>query len=164
MAVIGGGDSALESVLLLSDIAKSVTLVYRGNKLRAEQILQDRMASKENVKIIWNAETKAIMGKNDKASHLVYVDKETGTEQYLPVDGIFVNVGMIPVTEPFKHTGFFLLDEFGYVMNDPQTMETRVKGLFAVGDVRADSVRQIASAVGDGAVAGINIKKYIETI
>lgn len=164
VAVIGGGNSAVESALLLSDVVKNVTVVYRGDKLRAEQVLQDRMNSKDNIEVLWNAETEALKGDGQKVTDVIFLDKNNGERYGLPVSGVFVNVGMIPVTEPFRLTNYWLLDEFGYVINNPRTMETQVRGLFAVGDVRADSVRQIASAVGDGSVAGINIKKYIETI
>lgn len=164
VVIIGGGNTAVEGALYMQNIAKDVTLVYRGDKLRAEKILQDRMNSKDNVTVVRNAETMYIGGDGNKVEFVDYIEKETNAVKRLEVQGVFVNVGMIPVTESFKLTDHRLLDEFGYVINNPRTMETQVSGLFAVGDVRADSVRQIASAVGDGSVAGINIKKYIETI
>ena len=170
VAVVGGGNSALDEAIYLSGIVDKVTIVHRRDKLRADKILVDRALSKGNINIMYDTQISAIDGDGESVKYISLLKKSTKDNVSLlitgeNIDGVFVYVGVEPVTEPFKNSSFVgLLDEYGYVRNNPSTMSTIIKGLFAVGDVRADSVRQIASAVGDGAIAGINIKRYIETI
>lgn len=169
VAVVGGGNSALDEAIYLSSIVDKVTIVHRRDKLRADQILVDRALSKGNINIMYDTQVSEIDGDGESVKYVSLLKKPTNDNIALlmkaNMDGVFIYVGVEPVTEPFKNDSFVgLLDEYGYVRNNPSTMGTVIKGLFAVGDVRAESVRQIASAVGDGAIAGINIKRYIETI
>lgn len=162
VAVIGGGDSAVESALYLSNIVNKVTLIHRRDSLRAEKVLQDRLFEKSNINIIWNAEVNEILGDViTGVNGLSYFDT-TGKDyaQSMNIDGIFVNIGMIPVTDMLRSFSRLTVNHEGYMVTD-ESMETLTSGLFAVGDVRRDSVRQVVSATGDGAVASEDIIRYL---
>lgn len=159
VAVIGGGDSAVEEGIYLSQLAKSVTIVHRRDQLRAQPTLQKRAFDKDNIHFIWNAETEAIQGDGNKTTDLVYKDKETGEEKKLPVAGVFIYVGVVPQTVPFKDLG--ILNKYGWVETDDH-MRTKVPGILALGDVRSKDLRQIANAVGDGSIAGQEAYNYLQ--
>lgn len=157
VAVVGGGDSAVESALYLSNIVERVTVIHRRDELRAEQILQDRLFDKNNVEVIWNAEVEEIKG--DKTMDgLIFKDKNTGDRVFLDAAGAFINIGVEPNTELLKTN--YLTDSEGFIYTNPM-MQTKMAGLYAVGDVRWGSIRQIASSVGDGAVCVESIIKYL---
>ena len=162
VAVIGGGDSAVESALYLSNIVNKVTLIHRRDSLRAEKVLQDRLFEKSNIDIIWNAKVNEILGDVITGVDGVSYFDTTGKDyaQSVSVDGIFVNIGMIPVTDMLRGFGRLTVNHEGYMVTD-ESMETLTSGLFAVGDVRRDSVRQVVSATGDGAVASEHIIGYL---
>lgn len=159
VAVIGGGDSAVEEGLYLSQLAKSVTIVHRRDQLRAQPTLQKRAFAKDNVKFIWNAQTESIDGDGQKVTGITYKDKETGEEKTLPAAGVFIYVGVLPQTAAFKDLG--VLDEQGWIPTD-EHMRTKVPGILALGDVRQKDLRQIANAVGDGSIAGQEAYNYIQ--
>ncbi|TGD25068.1 thioredoxin-disulfide reductase [Companilactobacillus suantsaicola] len=161
VAVIGGGDSAVEEGIYLTQLAKSVTIIHRRDQLRAQKILQDRAFKNDKIKFVWNADVKEIMSDDDKVSGVRYIDKKTGEEHVVPAKGAFIYVGIQPMTAPFKDLG--VLDEAGWI-NTNEHMETKVPGIFAVGDVRKKDLRQVATAVGEGGIAGQQAYNYIQEL
>ena len=161
VAVIGGGDSAIEEGIYLSQMAKSVTVVHRRDQLRAHPNLQKRAFDNDKMKFVWNAQTESIDGDGNKITGITYRDKETGEEKHLSVRGVFIYVGVIPQTAPFKDLG--ILDEQGWIPTN-ENMETKVPGILALGDVRSKDLRQIANAVGDGSIAGQQAYNYIQSL
>lgn len=161
VAVIGGGDSAIEEGIYLSQMAKSVTVIHRRDQLRAHPNLQKRAFDNDKMKFVWNAQTQSIDGDGNKITGITYRDKETGEEKHLAVRGVFIYVGVIPQTVPFKDLG--ILDEQGWIPTD-ENMNTKVPGILALGDVRSKNLRQIANAVGDGSIAGQEAYNYIQSL
>lgn len=161
VAVIGGGDSAIEEGIYLSQLANSVTVIHRRDQLRAQPTLQKRAFANKKMKFIWNAQTEAIDGDGNKITHVTYKDKKTGEEKELKVAGVFIYVGVIPQTKPFENLG--ILDDQGWVVTDDH-MRTKVPGILALGDVRAKDLRQIANAVGDGSIAGQEAYNYLQSL
>ncbi|MDO1605113.1 thioredoxin-disulfide reductase [Lactobacillus sp. YT155] len=161
VVVIGGGDSAVEEGVYLTQMAKSVTIVHRRDQLRAQQILQDRAFKNDKIKFVWNALTDEIQGDGNEVTGVKYHDKETGEEHVLPASGAFIYVGIQPLTDAFEDLG--ILDEQGWIdTND--NMETKIPGVYAIGDVRKKELRQITTAVGDGGIAGQQAFNYIQTL
>lgn len=161
VAVIGGGDSAVEEGIYLAQLAKSVTIIHRRDQLRAQPVLQKRAFANDKMKFIWNAQVESIDGDENKVQAVTYKDKEDGSIKKLKVAGVFIYVGVVPQTAAFKDLG--ILDEFGWIPTD-EKMHTKVPGIFAMGDVRAKDLRQIANAVGDGSIAGQEAYNYIQQI
>lgn len=161
VAVIGGGDSAIEEGIYLSQLAKSVTVVHRRAELRAQPSLQKRAFANKKIKFIWNAQTEEILGDGNRVTGIKYRDKETGEEKELKVAGVFIYVGVLPQTKPFENLG--ILNEQGWIPTDDH-METKVPGIFALGDVRDKDLRQIANAVGEGSVAGQAAYNYYQDL
>ncbi len=159
VVVIGGGDSAVEEGIYLAQLAKSVTIVHRRDKLRAQPELQKRAFDNKKIKFVWNAQTESIDGDGQKVTGITYLDKETGEKKTLSAAGVFIYVGVIPQTAPFKDLG--ILDEKGWIPTD-EHMRTKVPGILALGDVRAKDLRQIANAVGDGSIAGQEAYNYLQ--
>lgn len=152
VAVIGGGDTALDDALYLSDISRKVYLVHRRNEFRGSAYTVEKLKAKENVVFILNAVPVKITG-NSKVEKLWMED---GRE--LEVDGIFIAAGMIPLTEPVKDVAE--LDQSGYIVAD-ETGKTSEKGFFAAGDVRTKPLRQIVTAAADGANAAVSAEQYL---
>lgn len=161
IVVIGGGDSAVEEGIYLAQLAKSVTIVHRRDKLRAQPELQKRAFDNKKIKFVWNAQTESIDGDGQKVTGITYLDKETGEKKTLSAAGVFIYVGVIPQTAPFKDLG--ILDEKGWIPTD-EHMRTKVPGILALGDVRAKDLRQIANAVGDGSIAGQEAYNYLQSL
>lgn len=161
IAVIGGGDSAIEEGIYLAQSAKSVTVVHRRDQLRAQPTLQKRAFANDKIHFIWNGITKSIDGDGNRVTGITYADKETGTEKKLAVRGVFIYVGVNPQTQPFKDLG--ITDNQGWIPTD-EHMRTKVEGIFALGDVRAKDLRQIANAVGDGSIAGQQAYNYLQSL
>lgn len=159
IVVIGGGDSAVEEGIYLAGLAKHVTIVHRRDELRAIPLLQNRAFANDKIDFVWNAQTKAIEGDEMKVTQVRYLDKETGEEKTLPADGVFIYVGLLPNSDPFLNLG--ITDENGWIVTN-EDMSTAVPGIFAIGDVRQKHLRQITTAVGDGAMAGQAVFKYLE--
>jgi thioredoxin reductase (NADPH) len=158
IAVVGGGDSAVEEGLFLTRYAKKVYILHRRGEFRAQSLLVERAMNDPKVEILYNTEIKAIHGTD--GVEYVTVERE-GKEQRLDVTGVFVFIGFIPNTGLF--CGHVDHDKFGYVSTDAN-METSVKGIFAAGDVRSALTRQITTAIGDGTIAAIAAQHFIEDL
>ncbi|WPK10239.1 thioredoxin-disulfide reductase [Lysinibacillus louembei] len=161
LIVVGGGDSAVEEGVYLTRFADKVTIVHRRDKLRAQKILQDRAFANEKVDFIWNATVKEVNEENGKVGSVTLISTVDGTETEVKTDGVFVYVGMVPLTAPFAHLN--ILNEAGYVVTN-EKMETAVPGIFAAGDVRDKMLRQIVTATGDGSIAAQSAQHFVEEL
>lgn len=159
LIVIGGGDSAIEEGLYLTQLANSVTVIHRRDQLRAQPIMQKRAFANDKMKFIWNAQVEEILGGDDGVTGVRYKDKVTGEEKTVDGKGTFIYVGIKPMTDAFANLG--VLDEQGWVIVDDH-MQTKVPGVFAIGDVRQKELRQITTAIGDGGLAGQGVFNYIQ--
>ncbi|MCF2649733.1 MULTISPECIES: thioredoxin-disulfide reductase [Bacillaceae] len=159
--VIGGGDSAVEEGVYLTRFASQVTIVHRRDELRAQKILQKRAFDNEKVDFIWNHTIKAINEKDGKVGSVTLVSTLDQTEQELEADGVFIYIGMVPLSKPFESLG--ITNENGYIETDDQ-METKVPGIFAAGDIREKTLRQIVTATGDGSIAAQSAQHYVEEL
>jgi len=159
--VIGGGDSAVEEGVYLTRFASKVTIVHRRDELRAQKILQERAFANEKVDFIWNTTLKQINEKDGKVGSVTLVSTVDGTETEHPADGVFVYIGMLPLTKPFENLG--ITNETGYIETN-ERMETKVAGIFAAGDVREKTLRQIVTATGDGSIAAQSVQHYVEEL
>ncbi|MBA4537570.1 thioredoxin-disulfide reductase [Bacillus aquiflavi] len=161
LVVVGGGDSAVEEGVYLTRFASKVTIVHRRNELRAQKILQKRAFENNKIDFIWSHTVKQVNEHDGKVGSLTLVSTETGEEREFKTDGVFIYIGMVPLTEPFKNLG--ITNESGYIETNDQ-METKVKGIFAAGDVREKTLRQIVTATGDGSIAAQSAQHYIEEL
>lgn len=161
LVVIGGGDSAVEEGVYLTRFASKVTIIHRRDKLRAQNILQDRAFANEKVSFVWDTVVKEVNGTNNKVSSVTIENVKTGEIEQLTCDGVFIYVGMNPLTKPFVSVG--ITNEAGYIETNDR-METRVPGIFAAGDVREKTLRQIVTATGDGSIAAQNAQHYVEEL
>ncbi|WP_173107560.1 thioredoxin-disulfide reductase [Bacillus sp. KH172YL63] len=161
LVVIGGGDSAVEEGVYLTRFANKVTIVHRRDELRAQKILQQRAFDNEKVDFIWNHTVKEINEKDGKVGGVTLVSTENGEERDFQTDGVFVYIGMLPLTKPFANLD--ILNAEGYIETNEQ-METKVPGIFAAGDVREKQLRQIVTATGDGSIAAQTAQHYIEEL
>ncbi|MFF2877121.1 thioredoxin-disulfide reductase [Gottfriedia sp. NPDC057991] len=161
LVVIGGGDSAVEEGVYLTRYASKVTIVHRRDQLRAQKILQDRAFSNEKISFIWNSTIKEVNGTDGKVSSVTLVDTKNGEESEFKTDGVFIYIGMLPLTKPFLSLG--ITNENGYIETN-DVMETRVPGIFAAGDVREKTLRQVVTATGDGSIAAQAVQHYIEEL
>jgi thioredoxin reductase (NADPH) len=159
--VIGGGDSAVEEGVYLTRFASKVTIVHRRDELRAQKILQDRAFANEKIDFIWNHTIKSINDKDGKVGSVTLVSTQNGEEQELPADGVFIYIGMIPLSKPFTNLG--ITNENGYIETN-ERMETKVPGIFAAGDIREKTLRQIVTATGDGSIAAQSAQHYVEEL
>ncbi|XMB86328.1 FAD-dependent oxidoreductase [Mycoplasmatota bacterium WC44] len=157
--VIGGGNSAIEEAIYLAGLAKHVTVLARKD-LRASQTYIDKAMDYENINIVKNHSVKAFLGK-DEIRGAVIINNQTQETQEIEFAGAFIFVGFNPKTEQFKDLG--ILDEKGYIITN-EHMETSVSGIYAAGDVIVKNLRQIATAVNDGAIAAMRAGKYIENL
>jgi thioredoxin reductase (NADPH) len=156
--VVGGGDSALTEALYLTKFAKEVTIIHRRDALRGTKIYQERVFANPKIKLLWDSVVQEIKG--DSVVRLVLVKNlKTGEQTELPTEGVFLFVGLLPRTQFLK--GLVRTDEEGYILTD-ENGETSVKGIFAAGDCRKKLLRQIATAVGEGATAAFAAEKYLE--
>lgn len=158
LLVVGGGDSAVEEAIFLTRFAKSVTIVHRRDQLRAQKLLQERAFANEKISFIWDSVVKEIKGDDRRVTSVVFENVKTGQISESDFGGVFVYVGLDPVSDFVKDLG--ICDEAGWIVTD-QHMKTAIDGIYAIGDVRQKDLRQITTAVGDGAVAGQEIYKYI---
>ncbi len=168
VAVVGGGNSAVEEALFLSNICSEVTLIHRRDKLRAEKIAQDRLFAKTNVKVVWNAEVAEVKGikpgEGDMpgVTGLVLKDTQNGKLSEIAVDGMFVAIGHDPANELVK--GKLELDKEGYVITAPDSTATNVPGVFAAGDVKDKLWRQAVTAAGMGCMAALEADRYLTVL
>ena len=167
VAVVGGGNTAVEEALFLSNLCEKVFLIHRRQKLRAEKILQDRLKEKKNVEIIWNSEVEEVIGDNTKkciTAAKIY-NNVTQKLSALNIEGFFVAIGHAPATDLFKKK--LKMDEEGYIITSPDSTKTNVDGIFAAGDVTDKIYRQAVTAAGMGCMSAIeaegflNLKKII---
>ncbi|PEA52797.1 thioredoxin-disulfide reductase [Bacillus pseudomycoides] len=161
LVVVGGGDSAVEEGVYLTRFATKVTIVHRRDQLRAQKILQDRAFQNEKVDFIWNHTVKEINEANGKVGSVTLVDVNSGEEQEFKAEGVFVYVGMLPLSKPFVELG--ITNENGYIETN-ERMETKVPGIFAAGDIREKMLRQIVTATGDGSIAAQSAQHYVECL
>ena len=157
--VVGGGDSAVEEATYLAGLADHVTIVHRRDKLRAQQILQDRAFANEKISFVWNSEVEEILGDDKKVTGVRVRNNQTDETSEIDAAGVFIYVGLLPVSDPVQDLG--ITDANGWIMTNDR-METSQPGIFAIGDVREKELRQITTAVGDAAVAGQNAFSYNE--
>lgn len=161
LVVVGGGDSAVEEGVYLTRFASKVTIVHRRDKLRAQSILQARAFDNEKVDFLWNKTAKEIHEENGKVGNVTLVDTVTGEESEFKTDGVFIYIGMLPLSKPFENLG--ITNEEGYIETNDR-METKVEGIFAAGDIREKSLRQIVTATGDGSIAAQSVQHYVEEL
>ena len=157
VAVIGGGNSALQEAILLADLAKKVYVVQNLDFLTGEQKLQEKLAAKENVEIILGHTVKGVLGETTLKG--VVITDNNGNERELNIDGMFVAIGLIPQNEAFS--GIINLDDRGYVNSD-ENCQTSAEGIFVAGDCRTKKIRQVATAAADGAIAALAACDYID--
>jgi len=158
VVVVGGGNTAVEEALYLSNLASDVTLIHRRDQLRAEKILQDRLLKKENVNIIWNSEVTEICGESAVES-VKLLNSKTNCEQEVFAQGCFVAIGHDPATKVFH--GQVEMDEDGYILVEPGTTRTNKPGLFAAGDCVDRLYRQAVTAAGLGCMSALEVEKYL---
>ncbi len=158
VAVVGGGDAALEDAIFLARMCEKVYIVHRRDKLRGAKRLQERVQALENIEFVWNSETAAIEG-NGQVEALRLRQTKTGEEKRLDVDGVFIAVGIAPESE--LYAGQLELDEQGYIRAD-ESGQTSVPGVFAAGDVRTKALRQILTAASDGANCVASAERYLQ--
>lgn len=158
VAVVGGGDAALEDAIFLARMCEKVYIVHRRDKLRGAKWLQERLQALENIEFVWNSETAAIEG-NGQVEALRLRQTKTGEEKRLDVDGVFIAVGIAPESE--LYAGQLELDEQGYIRAD-ESGQTSVPGVFAAGDVRTKALRQILTAASDGANCVASAERYLQ--
>lgn len=156
--VVGGGDSAVEEALFLTRFGKSVTILHRRDELRAQKIIQERAFANDKISFIWDSAVEEVLGNDIKITGVKIKNLKTGEITTQAFGGLFIYVGLDPMTETVKALG--ITDEAGWIVTDHE-MATKVPGVFAIGDVRQKDLRQITTAVGDGAIAGQGVYQYI---
>ncbi|OFN57420.1 MULTISPECIES: thioredoxin-disulfide reductase [Streptococcus] len=157
LLVVGGGDSAVEEAVFLTRFAKTVTIIHRRDELRAQKVLQDRAFANEKIRFIWASVVKEIKG-DKRVSSVIVENVKTGEISEHEFGGVFIYVGLEPVSEFVKDLG--ITNEAGWIVTDNH-MKTAISGIYAIGDVREKNLRQVTTAVGDGAIAGQEVYKYI---
>jgi thioredoxin reductase (NADPH) len=161
VAVVGGGDTAAEEALFLSRFASKVYLVHRRDALRATRILQERIFANDKIEVVWDSLPEQVMSDNRGVNGLEVQNKISGEKSVLEVEGVFFAIGVIPKAHFLADV--LDLNEDGYIVTDTEC-RTSVPGVFAAGDVRNKTLKQIATAVGDGAVAAITAEKYLDEL
>lgn len=161
IAVIGGGDSALEEANFLTRFADKVTLVHRRKELRASKIMQDRAFANPKIEFLWNSTVVDVKG-DGRVEAIEVRDFETGSITEIPVTGVFVAIGHDPNTSLFA--GQIKLDDGGYVVTKPGSTATSIPGVFAAGDVQDHIFRQAITAAGSGCMAALETERYLETL
>ncbi len=159
VAVIGGGNSAVEEALYLSHLASKVTLIHRRDSFRAEKILQERVFANPKIEVVWDHALEEILGDDAGASGVRLKNVKTGEASERQIDGVFIAIGHAPATELF--TGQVAMKPSGYIIVKPGTTETNVPGVFAAGDVADDTYRQAVTAAGLGCMAALEAEKYL---
>ncbi|MGM0215190.1 thioredoxin-disulfide reductase [Enterococcus sp. AZ109] len=159
LLVVGGGDSAVEEAIYLTRFASEVAIVHRRDELRAQKIIQDRAFANEKISFIWDSVVEEIVGNDMVVTGAKIRNMKTDEVHEEPANGLFIYVGLEPLTEPFKNSG--ITNEAGWIETDKE-MKTSIPGVFAIGDAREKDLRQITTAVGEGGIAGQQVYKYIE--
>lgn len=161
LIVVGGGDSAVEEGVYLTRFASKVTIIHRRDELRAQKILQNRAFKNEKVDFIWNTIPKSINERDGKVGSVSLENVKTGEIFEKEAAGVFIYIGLEPLSEPFKALG--ITNEEGYIPTN-ENMETSIPGIFAAGDIREKTLRQIVTATGDGSIAAESAQAYIEQL
>ncbi|WP_068651396.1 thioredoxin-disulfide reductase [Wolbachia endosymbiont of Trichogramma pretiosum] len=163
VAVVGGGNTAVEEAIFLTRFAKKVILIHRRDKLRAEKVMQDRLFKNDKIKVIWNHTVEQILGEENpnKVTGITIKSTDINTTQELKVDGVFIAIGHAPNTGIFK--GFVKMDQQGYIITKPGTTLTSRAGVFAAGDVQDKVYRQAVVAAGTGCMAALDAEKFLES-
>lgn len=160
VAVVGGGDTACEDALYLSALAEKVYMIVRKNHLRACQAMQTRVKNNPKIEILFEYNTKEVLGDNSGVTGVLLVYKD-GTEKAIEVDGFFLAIGHHPNVEPFK--GQLELTEQGYIKTRPGTSHTSIHGVFAAGDVQDENYKQAIAAAGSGCIAALDCERFLMT-
>ncbi|MCP4361169.1 MAG: FAD-dependent oxidoreductase [Chloroflexi bacterium] len=180
VVVVGGGNSAAEESLLLTKFADKVTVLVRSGKFKASQIIQENVLNDPKVEVRWHTEVREFEGAKAKLNQINLINNQTGETDTLAVDGAFIFIGLKPNTAFLAESGV-TLNEWGFIVTghdlvhdggplarfngrEPHILETSVPGIFAAGDVRATSTKQVASAAGEGATAALLIREYLKTV
>ena len=158
IAVVGGGDSALEEAIFLTKFASKVSLIHRRDEFRGSKIMQDRALANPKIEVVWNSVVEDVVGEN-AVDHVVLRDTVTGDLSELDVQGVFVAIGHTPNTKLFE--GQLDLDENGYIVTAPDSTRTSVEGVFAAGDVQDNVYRQAITAAGSGCMAAIETERWL---
>jgi thioredoxin reductase (NADPH) len=159
IAVVGGGDTALEEASFLTRFAKSVTVVHRRNEFRASKAMQQKVFNNPKIRVIWNKTVEEIQG-DQSVTGILVKDRVTGHLESISVAGVFIAIGHDPNTKPFR--SLLSCDEKGYILVDKGTTYTSVPGIFAAGDVSDPLYRQAVSAAGSGCMAALDVERYLE--
>ena len=159
IAVVGGGDSAVEEATFLTKFASKVTLVHRRDKLRASKIMQDRAMSNEKIAFQWNSQLEEVLG-DDVVTGIRLRNTQTNQSEEIPLSGVFIAIGHTPNTSLFK--GQLDMDEQGYIRTQPFRTITNVPGVFAAGDVQDSRYRQAITAAGSGCMASLDAERFLE--
>ena len=159
LIVVGGGDSAVEEAIYLTQFASEVVIVHRRDELRAQKIIQDRAFANEKISFIWDSVVEEIVGNDMVMTGAKIKNLKTGEVHEEAGNGAFIYVGLDPLTEAFQTSG--ITNEAGWILTDDR-MRTSMPGVYAIGDVREKTLRQITTAVGDGSIAGQEVFNYIE--
>ena len=164
VAVIGGGNSAVEEAMYLTNFASKVTLIHRRDELRAEKILQTRLFNNPKIEILWNKKVLQFEGNKNPATlkHIKLEDTKNNSESELNVSGAFIAIGHDPATSLFK--GKIDMDQDNYIITKPDSTVTSIKGIFAAGDVRDKIFRQAVTAAGMGCMAALEAEKYLANL
>ena len=162
VAVIGGGNTAVEEALYLTNHASHITLIHRRDQLRAEKILQDRLLAHPKISVLWNHGTEEILGSQVGVTGLKLRDLNTGKEKILEVEGVFVAIGHKPATDMFQ--GQLPKDDYGYLLHHPNSSKTDVTGVFVAGDVCDPVYRQAITAAGMGCMAALDAVHYCQSL
>ncbi len=159
VAIVGAGDTACEEATYLAKLCKKVYMIVRRGEMRASKAMQHRVLNTPNIEVIWNAETKEILGdENGVTGAIIHIDK-TGEDRKLDVYGFFVAIGHKPNTDIFK--GWLDMDETGYIIAVPGTSKTKIEGVFAVGDAQDKIYRQAVTAAGSGCMGALDAERYL---
>jgi thioredoxin reductase (NADPH) len=163
VAVIGGGNTAVEEALYLANLARNVTLIHRRDSLRAERILQQRLFARPNIRVVWDTVADEVLASNQgrvpTARGLALRNLKTGERSEMALDGVFIAIGHDPATALFK--GQIEMDAEGYILTAPDSTRTSVEGVFAAGDVQDRVFRQAVTAAGTGCMAALEAEKFL---
>lgn len=161
LVVVGGGDSAVEEAVYLTRFASKVTVIHRRDELRAQAILQKRAFDNEKIDFIWSHTVKEINDADGKVNGVTLVSTKDGSETVFSTNGVFIYIGMLPLSKPFAPLG--ITNDEGYIETN-ENMETKVPGIFAAGDIREKTLRQVVTATADGSIAAEQAQQYIEQL
>jgi len=163
VVVVGGGNTAVEEALFLTNFAKKVTLIHRRNELRAEKILQKKLFDHPKIEVIWDSEIKEILGSDNPPSveNIIVRNIISDAESQIDADGVFIAIGHSPSSKIFKDK--LKISDTGYILTDPDSTATSITGVFAAGDVTDDKYRQAVTAAGMGCMAALEVESLLSS-